>query len=168
MSCCWSAARTGTCRPTGHPPFSTQCPLLGQVSTALHLCNLDTTVWNSPQHELIIVMLHKSCFPDCTCKLKQCILHVNLSSSWCHHDATLPRLGCCIDERTITELRLHAGQPNFVFEKASLRGVISAQLAEAQGHKGSQALFCELADSLRSEDACKDINVFNHRSSLCL
>ena len=58
----------------------------------------------------------------------------------------------------------HAGPLNFVFEKANLRGVVSAQLAEAHGQKGSQALFCELADSLRSEDACKDINVFNHRS----
>ena len=60
--------------------------------------------------------------------------------------------------------KTHAGPLNFVFEKANLRGVISAQLAEAHGQKGSQALFCELADSLRSEDACKDINVFNHRS----
>ena len=90
------------------------------------------------------------------------------SISRCQHDGMLPRIQCQrAQNHRFQTCVCDAGPLNFVFEKASLRGVISAQLAEAKGHKGSQALFCELADSLRSEEACKDINVFNHRSSLC-
>ncbi len=57
----------------------------------------------------------------------------------------------------------HAGPPHFIFEKAKYNGVVSAQLEAGERQGGSGACLIKLADDLRGEDSCRDINIYNHR-----
>lgn len=58
---------------------------------------------------------------------------------------------------------LCAGPLNFIFEKAKFNGVVATQLAEAQKQNAGEACLRKLFENLKSQESCKDINVYNQR-----